>query len=107
LRVTKQFVVHCRLKGTERVDSSPVKDISRSGICFNTSLVLERNSNVIIDLMTPYAEGKKVLLEAVVVAVKEMPITKIHQIRAKFINPDKEALRILSLIENFNQDRAR
>jgi|GEM_PF-4677193 len=108
-RFGMQFVVTQRGKDAEEAKIAHIKDISKSGIRFETPLALEKDSLVTLAFKAFYGENQIKMtaplislyqIEAIVVQVKEISKGSMYEIRGKFVVLDDEVVKGLSLIED-------
>lgn len=104
-RVRKQYIVVHRTRDMNVGDSSTIKDISRGGIHFNTTYILEKGVELILELRTPFSVGKVIQVNALVMESRKIPIPKLYAVRAKFINLSQESLEIIKLIEKADREK--
>ena len=100
VRIYRNFILWCRLKENKDIffEMSQVNNISRGGVNFSTTTVLNVGSALLIELKTPFL-NEKVDLEGVVLESQEKITNLIYAVRVQFQNLSPEAEDVLAKIE--------
>ncbi len=99
-RVDKKYCVKYYIKDAlnQKFDISQIKDISKGGVRFWSTMLLAKDVVLVVELHVPYVDYG-VRIEAVVVACEEKMKDLIYEVRLKFINVDQSTNDVLDIIE--------
>lgn len=104
LRVSKTYSLFFSFKDfpERKSDETFIKDIGKGGLRFTNSFSIKPGSFLIFEIAIPYIAPKRLILEGLVVASKEINPGLVYEIRAKFIAVDDQTLRLFDMIEKQN-----
>jgi hypothetical protein len=101
VRVYRNFIISYKLKDDSQIhEMSQVNNISKGGINFTSTVVLNAGAEVVIELKTPFLSDN-IHLIGTVLESKEKIRGLIYAVRLEFKNPSEPALEILTKIEQY------
>ncbi len=102
-RIKKNYIIRFSDKANPSVNIqvSQVENISRGGVCFNSSIPFTVGTNVAIEMRTPYL-AESIYFEGNVLGTKEVIKGMIFQNHVKFHDLSARALDVLEKIEKYN-----
>lgn len=107
VRIKKHFIIRFSEKGNPSMkhEISQVEDISKGGMRFSSTISLEKDTVLVIELRTPYI-SETVHLEGTILDSESKVGGIIYQNRLVFNNLDTIAEDILTRIEKYNAERS-
>ncbi len=101
-RIYRNFIIHCRVKGTEMVhEICQIHDISRGGAAFASTTAFTKGSVLTIELKTPFLNNT-VVLEGVIIHTSVKIKDVIHSIHLQWANLSEQAVNVLTKIEQYS-----
>ena len=106
VRIKKNFIIRFYDKNNPelKLEVSQIENISKGGLCFTSTLLLPPNSQLSIELRTPYI-ADTIYLEGDLLHSEEKVKGLIYFNHVKFYNVSAQALDILEKIEKYNPNR--
>ncbi len=103
VRIYRNFVLLYHIKGKEDVrhEMSQVNNISRGGINFSSTKELPKDTQLNIELKTPFL-NEKINLEGIVLESREKIPNLIFAVRVEFTNLSEQSKDILAKIEQYS-----
>ncbi len=104
-RVFKHYSLLFKYKDSpeKRSDVTFIQDISQGGVRFTISQPIKSGTGLLFEIGVPYIAPRKLFLEGLVIASKEITPKLVYEIRAKFNSLDEETIKILEMIEKQNK----
>jgi len=103
-RINKSLSLFFYLKDSpsKKLDETFTKDISKGGLRFTTAYSLKPGALLVFEIGIPFIAPKRLILEGLVVACREISRGYVYEIRAKFISMSDQALQLFGMIEKQN-----
>ena len=103
VRIFKTYSLFFYLKyaSDKKSDASFIKDISKGGVRFTTSRLINIGTHLVFEIGIPYIAPKKLTLEGTVILCKEIS-SVMYEVRARFIALDEETIKVFDMVEKQN-----
>ena len=101
-RICRNFIINCRVKGTDMVQEiCQIHDISRGGSCFASTVVFTPGSVLTVELKTPFLNNS-VFLDGLVINSTVKIKNIIYSIHIQWVGLSEQAENILAKIEQYS-----
>ncbi len=101
-RIYRNFIISCRVKGTDTIqDICQIHDISRGGASFASTVAFTKGSTLVLELKTPFLNNS-VVLEGVVLNNVDKIRNIIFNIHVQWVDLTEQAQGILAKIEQYS-----
>ena len=103
VRIYRNYILsyHLKGKGNIKYEMSQVNNISRGGINFTVIAPFDKDSELVVELKTPFLNDH-VVLEGVVLDSKEKIAGLLYEVRVRFHDLSPEAEELLGKIERYS-----
>lgn len=103
MRIKKNYIIRFSEKGNAvvNIEVSQIENISRGGVCFNSTIPFQKGIDVAIEMRTPYL-AESIYFEGHVLDSKEKIKGMIYENHIKFHDLSARATDVLDKIEKYN-----